>query len=112
MIEDDLQVLGALGVGLARERPCFLGHEAHRLDGAAPLLLERLIVLVDQAQEHRKVGGRVAAAQLQLAQVRAQTRVQIRVAFRGCERVCPDERGGCAGRPFRGLGERAQSLGI
>jgi hypothetical protein len=41
------------------------------------------MVLVDQAQEHRKVGGRVAAAQLQLAQLRAQTRVQIRVAFRG-----------------------------
>ncbi|HXN55026.1 MAG TPA: hypothetical protein VN874_02060 [Myxococcales bacterium] len=112
MIEDDLQVLGALCVGLARQRPRFIGHEAHRLDNAPPLALERLIVLVDQLQQHREIGSRVAGAQLQLVQLRAQIRVQIRVGVSGRARLRPHERCGGAGGCLGGVGERPQGLGI
>ena len=92
VIENHLQVLARLFARLVRERLGLIRHQAHGLDDPAPLALDRPVVLVDQAQQHRHVGVGVAGAQLQLAQLRLQRRMQFGILFRVRPRVRPYER--------------------
>ena len=110
VIEDHLQVLARLLARLERERLRLIRHQAHGLDDAAPFALDRPVVLVDQAQEHRHVGVGVAGAQLQLAQLRLQRRVQLGILFRMRPGVRPNERGGGPGSAFRDLGAGAGGM--
>src|SRR5207248_2929585 len=50
VIEDDLQVLGALLARRVLERSRLLRHQAHGLGDAAPLGLDALVMIVHQAQ--------------------------------------------------------------
>ena len=63
VIEDDLQMLGALLARLVRHGPRFVRHEPHRLHDAAALFVDGFVVRTDQAQQHRQVGsGRSGSA--------------------------------------------------
>src|SRR5258708_7396049 len=112
-IKDDLKAIGALLVGLVGERARLIRHEAHRLDDAASLGLGRVVMIVDEPQQHREIRRRAAGAQLQLAQLRAQLRVHRHVVPEG-PRIRPDEgRGGSRGRLGGAAGaERPQGLRI
>jgi hypothetical protein len=104
VVENDLQVLGALLARLVCERACLIRHQAHRLDDAAALALGAVVVIVDEPQQHCEVRSRTAGAQLQLPELRAQRRMQLRPLSR--MRIRPDERRGLAWRRLLGLGER------
>jgi len=81
VIEDDLQVLGALLARRVLERSRLVRHQAHGLGDAAPLGLDALVMLVHQAQQQPDVGSGGAGAQLELPQLCAQLRMQVRVAL-------------------------------
>jgi hypothetical protein len=110
VIENDLQVLGALLARLQRERARLIGHQAHRLDGAAALLVDRGVVLTHQAQQHRQVGLGAAAAQVHLVQLRAQVGMQLRVRLAERTRIRPHQRGGGACGRFRRGGPKGLRL--
>ena len=84
-----------------------------RIDSTMPRrsLVDGVVVIVDQPQQHRDVGWRAAGAQLQLAQLRPQVRVQLRVLLdsgRGSARtsvvVAPGAASGAPGRVRRVCG--------
>ncbi len=75
VVEDDLQVLGTLLAGFVRERSCLIGHEAHRLDDAAALIVDGLVLRADQLEQHGYIRLRGAGAQTDLPQLRPQLRV-------------------------------------
>jgi len=106
VIENDLQVLGALLARLERERAGLIRHEAHGFDDSAPLAVDGQVVIVDHPQQQSDVGLRAPGPQLQLAQLRPQLRVQLRISLRQRPRVGPDERRGGAGRGFSRAGAR------
>ena len=101
VIENDLQMLGALLARLERECPRFICHEAHGFHDPAPLVLEREVVVVDQPQQQADVRLSAAGPQLQLAQLRPQVRVQIGIFLRERPRIRPDERRGGSRAGFR-----------
>jgi len=100
VIEDDLQVLGALLACLERERAGLVRHQAHGFDDPAPFAIDGQVVIVDHSQQQPEIGLHAAGAQLQLAQLRPQQWVQIRIFLRQRPRVRPHERGRSAGRRF------------
>ena len=63
------------------ERSRLVRHQAHGLGDAAPLGLDALVMLVHQAQQQPDVGSGGAGAQLELPQLCAQLRMQVRVAL-------------------------------
>ena len=96
VIQNDLQVPGALLVRLEGECARLIRHQAHGFDDPAPLVLDGEVLIVDQTQQHPDIGVRAAGPQLQLAQLRPQVRVQVRIILRERPWVCTDERGGGA----------------
>ena len=65
-------MLARLRARLVGQRLRLVRHQPHGLDDAAPLALDRHVVLVDQAQQHRHVGDGVPGAQPQFVQLRLQ----------------------------------------
>ncbi len=112
VIEDDLQLLGALLTRLVRHRARLVRHEPHRFGDPAPLAVERVVVVVDQLQQHRNVRLGPASAQLQFPQLRAQLRVQLRGLLAVRPRLSPYERSGGASRCLLSIGTRPKRLRI
>jgi len=112
VIENDLQVLGALSARLVRQHPRLVGHEAHGLDDPAALAVDRVVVVVDQAHQHGDIGGRTPGAQLQLTQLGFERRMQLRAAVRRWRRVRPNERRRLPGRRLLALGDRPHGSGF
>ena len=77
VIQNDLQVLGALLTRLTRHGARFIGHEAHRLDNAATLLVDRFVVSADESQELAQLWRVGGTLQPRLAQLGAQVMVQM-----------------------------------
>ncbi len=110
VIENDLQMLRALLARLERQRPRLIGHQAHRLDNSAPLVVDRQVVIVDDAQQQPEIDRRAPGAQLQLLQLRAQLRVHIGMRVTERPRVLPNERSRGARGGTLGVGARSEGL--
>ena len=104
VIEDDLQMLGALRAHFVRHGARFVRHEAHRLHDAAALVVDRLVVLADDPQQRAEIQGPAAGPQVQLPQLGAKVVMEVgRLIARPQDRVRPDDRGRRRGRIQRAL---------
>ncbi len=93
VIEDDLQMIGALRAHFVRHGARFVGHESHRLHDAAAFFVDGLVVRADETQQRADIDDGRAAAQAQLAQLGSKMGMQLG-AFFAHERVGIDAHDG------------------
>ena len=97
VIENDLQMLGALLAGFVRHGARFIGHEPHRLNDAAPFLINGFVMSADDAQQNCKVrGSGVRIPQAQLFQLRPKLVVQLGTVLRAERVVGANDSSRCA----------------
>ncbi len=99
VIEDDLQMFGALRAHFVRHGARFVCHETHRLHDAATFFVDGLVMRADETEERTDIDDRRAAAQAQLTKLSAQMRMQFGTVF-AHERVRIDAHDGRRARRY------------
>ena len=76
MIEDDLQLRGALLGDLDAQRARLVGHELHGAHHRAPLVVDRVVVAAEHLEQFVRADPPAGHTRAQLPQLRLQQRMQ------------------------------------
>ncbi len=112
VIENDLEMLGALLACFMRQGACFVRHQSHRLHDAASLVIDRLILRADELQQDRQVRAGGTRTQTGFLQLSPQLGMKIGAVLADTPLIRPDESGRCAGTRIRGCIEGPLGLRI